>query len=56
MWMFEEEVQHKGVKRKLSEVFNETKAPPTSCVDDSHAGMLICRAQVIKFTYIYIYR
>lgn len=23
--MFEEEVQHKGVKRKLSEVFNETK-------------------------------
>lgn len=26
VWMFEEEVQHKGVKRKLSEVFNETKA------------------------------
>eukprot|EP00435_Cladocopium_sp_Y103_P024117 s327_g5.t2 len=25
VWMFEEEVQHKGVKRKLSEVFNETK-------------------------------
>ena len=23
--MFDEEVQHKGVKRKLSEVFNETK-------------------------------
>jgi len=25
VWMFEEEVQHKGIKRKLSEVFNETK-------------------------------
>jgi len=25
VWMFEEEVQHKGTKRKLSEVFNETK-------------------------------
>jgi len=25
VWMFDEEVQHKGVKRKLSEVFNETK-------------------------------
>merc|ERR1712048_1055153 len=25
VWMFEEEVQHKGKKRKLSELFNETK-------------------------------
>jgi len=25
VWMFDEEVQHKGVKRKLSELFNETK-------------------------------
>merc|ERR1719401_2611090 len=25
LWMFEEEVQHKGKKRKLSEIFNETK-------------------------------
>jgi glycerol-3-phosphate dehydrogenase (NAD+) len=25
VWMFDEEVQHKGTKRKLSEVFNETK-------------------------------
>eukprot|EP00928_Gymnodinium_smaydae_P008512 TRINITY_DN1309_c0_g1_i6.p2 TRINITY_DN1309_c0_g1~~TRINITY_DN1309_c0_g1_i6.p2 ORF type:complete len:369 (-),score=118.00 TRINITY_DN1309_c0_g1_i6:195-1301(-) len=25
VWMFDEEVQHKGIKRKLSEVFNETK-------------------------------
>jgi len=24
VWMFDEEVQHKGVKRKLSELFNET--------------------------------
>jgi len=25
MWMFEEQVEHKGIKRKLSEVFNESK-------------------------------
>jgi len=25
MWMFEEQVEHRGVKRKLSEVFNESK-------------------------------
>jgi glycerol-3-phosphate dehydrogenase (NAD+) len=25
MWMFEEQVEHRGVKRKLSEVFNEGK-------------------------------
>jgi len=25
VWMFEEEVEHKGIKRKLSDVFNETK-------------------------------
>jgi glycerol-3-phosphate dehydrogenase (NAD+) len=25
LWMFEEEVEHKGKKRKLSELFNETK-------------------------------
>jgi len=25
VWMFDEEVQHKGTKRKLSELFNETK-------------------------------
>eukprot|EP00403_Amphidinium_massartii_P019754 CAMPEP_0178431058 /NCGR_PEP_ID=MMETSP0689_2-20121128/31642_1 /TAXON_ID=160604 /ORGANISM="Amphidinium massartii, Strain CS-259" /LENGTH=359 /DNA_ID=CAMNT_0020052939 /DNA_START=171 /DNA_END=1250 /DNA_ORIENTATION=- len=25
MWMFEEQVEHRGIKRKLSEVFNESK-------------------------------
>eukprot|EP00413_Alexandrium_margalefii_P047606 CAMPEP_0204606992 /NCGR_PEP_ID=MMETSP0661-20131031/59427_1 /ASSEMBLY_ACC=CAM_ASM_000606 /TAXON_ID=109239 /ORGANISM="Alexandrium margalefi, Strain AMGDE01CS-322" /LENGTH=136 /DNA_ID=CAMNT_0051618361 /DNA_START=44 /DNA_END=451 /DNA_ORIENTATION=+ len=25
MWMFEEQVEHKGIKRKLSEIFNESK-------------------------------
>jgi len=25
VWMFDEEIQHKGTKRKLSELFNETK-------------------------------
>jgi len=25
MWMFEEQVEHKGIKRKLSDVFNESK-------------------------------
>merc|ERR1711972_871928 len=25
MWMFEEQVEHRGIKRKLSEIFNESK-------------------------------